>query len=204
LRGNLLPATIIIALSATIIVAYYYQQKINSGIEGLEYEPSIPPLYEAFMSKAKEVSLTELRDIMKSKGYELLVPRWLPEGIKLSTIYYKCCPLVVIMVYSDRGTKDYRYANITIEIAPFDPRYAPSEEYLQGRNNPPKEYVVKIRDLVAIVIPESMPGDPEQQRLFGSYPLAVGWRNGLEYIIAVKRPLTVDDLISLLNSLSPA
>jgi hypothetical protein len=35
---------------------------------------SIPPLYEAFMPQATEVSLAELRDIMKSHGFDVLVP----------------------------------------------------------------------------------------------------------------------------------
>jgi hypothetical protein len=100
--------------------------------------------------------------------------------------------------------KDYRFANITIEIAPFDPKFAPSEEYLQRLNNPPKEYVVRIRDFVAVISPEAEYGDPELRKLFGPGPMAVVWHRGLEYIIGMKRPLTVEDLHLLLNSLSPA
>jgi hypothetical protein len=112
--------------------------------------------------------------------------------------------LVVIIAYSDRDVKDYRYANIAIEIMPFDPIFAPSEKYLQRINNPPKQYVVKIQDFVTVIKPETEPGDPELRRLFGTYPMAVVWNNGLQYVIGAKRPLTVEDFLLLLNSLSPA
>jgi hypothetical protein len=99
---------------------------------------SILPLYEAFMPQATEVSLAELRYIMKPHGFGVMVPHYIPAGIKLSAVYYKCCPLVVIIAYSDRDVKDYRYANIAIEIMPFDPIFAASEKYLQRINNLPK------------------------------------------------------------------
>jgi hypothetical protein len=98
--------------------------------------PSYPPFFETFMLQAREVSQEELRDIMKSHGYNVLIPHYIPHGIKFSAIYYKCCPLVVVIAYSDRGVKDYRFANITIEIAPFHPKFAPSKEYMQRLNSP--------------------------------------------------------------------
>jgi hypothetical protein len=55
---------------------------------------------------------------MKPHGFGVMVPHYIPAGIKLSAVYYKCCPLVVIIAYSDRDVKDYRYANIAIEIMP--------------------------------------------------------------------------------------
>jgi hypothetical protein len=199
---SILLLAIIFSLSASVLGFYYLQQV--SYMKGMEEFASVPPLYEAFMSQAREVSLEELKDIMKSYGFDLLVPHYIPDGIKLSAVYYKCCPLVVIIVYSDRGVKDYRFANIAIEIIPFDPVFAPSEEYLQRLNNPPKQYVVRIRDFVAVITPEAEYGDPELRKLFGPSPMAVVWHNGLQYIIGVNRPLTVEDLHLILNSLSPA
>jgi len=204
-RRILLLAMIISSLSA-LVLGFHYLQQANDmkGNEEAASFPSYPPIYKAFMLQAREVSLEELRDIMKSHGYDILIPHHIPDGIKLSAVYYKCCPLVVIIAYSDKGVKDYRFANITIEIAPFDQKFAPSEEYLRRLNNPPKEYVVRFRDFVAVISPEAEYGDPELRKLSGPGPLAVVWHNGLEYIIGMKRPLTVEDLHSLLNSLSPA
>jgi hypothetical protein len=199
---SILLLAIIFSLSASVLGFYYLQQV--SYMKGKEEFASVPPLYEAFMSQAREVSLEELKDIMKSHGFDLLVPHYIPDGIKLSAVYYKCCPLVVIIAYSDRGVKDYRFANIAIEIIPFDPVFAPSEEYLQRLNNPPKQYVVRIRDFVAVITPETEHGNPELRKLFGLYPMAIVWHNGLQYIIVIKRPLTVEDLHLILNSLSPA
>jgi hypothetical protein len=199
---SILLLAIIFSLSASVLGFYYLQQV--SYMKGMEEFASVPPLYEAFMSQAREVSLEELKDIMKSYGFDLLVPHYIPDGIKLSAVYYKCCPLVVIIAYSDRGVKDYRFANIAIEIIPFDPVFAPSEEYLQRLNNPPKQYVVRIRDFVAVITPETEHGNPELRKLFGPYPMAIVWHNGLQYIIAIKRPLTVEDLHLILNSLNPA
>jgi hypothetical protein len=197
---SILLLAIIFSLSASVL-GFYYLQQVSYMKEGFA---SVPPLYEAFMSQAREVSLEELKDIMKSHGFDLLVPHYIPDGIKLSAVYYKCCPLVVIIAYSDRGVKDYRFANVAIEIAPFHPIFAPSEEYLQRLNNPPKQYVVRIRDFVAVITPEAEYGDPELRKLFGPSPMAVVWHNGLQYIIGVNRPLTVEDLHLILNSLSPA
>jgi hypothetical protein len=64
--------------------------------------------------------------------------------------------------------------------------------------------VVRFRDFVAVISPEAEYEDEELRKLFGPSPMAVVWHNGLEYIIGMKRPLTVEDLHSLLNSLSPA
>jgi hypothetical protein len=170
---RILLLAIIFSLSASVLGFYYLQQV--SYMKGKEEFASVPPLYEAFMSQAREVSLEELKEIMKSYGFDLLVPHYISDGIKLSAVYYKCCPLVVIIAYSDRDVKDYRFANIAIEIIPFDPVFAPSEEYLQRLNNPPKQYVVRIRDFVAVITPETEHGNPELRKLFGPYPMAVVW-----------------------------
>jgi hypothetical protein len=64
--------------------------------------------------------------------------------------------------------------------------------------------VVIIRDYVAVITPKTEHGNPELRKLSGHGSMAVVWHSGLEYIIGMKRPLTVEDLHSLLNSLSPA
>lgn len=201
--GRILLLLIMIFSLSALVFGFHYLQQVND-MKGKEEVAAVPPLYEAFMLQAREVSLDEMRDIMKSHGYDVLIPHYIPDGIKLSAVYYKCCPLVVIITYSDRGVKDYRFANITIEIAPFHPILTPSEEYLQRLNNPPKEYVVRTRDFVAVISPEAEYGDPELRKLFGPSPMAVVWHSGLQYITGIKRPLTVEDLHLLLNSLSPA
>jgi hypothetical protein len=63
------------------------------------------PIYEAFISQTRKVSLEELRDVIKSHGYDALVPHHIPDGIKLSDIYYKFCPLVVLIACGDRDVK---------------------------------------------------------------------------------------------------
>jgi hypothetical protein len=137
-RRILLLAMIISSLS-DLVFGFHYLQQANDmkGNDEMASFPSYPPFFEVFMLQAREVSLEELRDIMKSHGYNVLIPHYIPHGIKFSAVYYKCCPLVVVIAYSDRDVKDYRFANITIEIAPFHPKFAPSEEYLQRLNSPP-------------------------------------------------------------------
>jgi hypothetical protein len=117
---RILLLAIIFSLSASVL-GFYYLQQVSYMKEEFA---SVPPLYEAFMSQAREVSLEELKDIMKSYGFDLLVPHYIPDGIKLSAVYYKCCPLVVIIAYSDRGVKDYRFANIAIEIRRLSTLYS--------------------------------------------------------------------------------
>jgi hypothetical protein len=63
------------------------------------------PIYEAFISQTRKVSLEELRDVIKSHDYDALVPHHIPDGIKLSAIYYKFCPLVVLIACGDRDVK---------------------------------------------------------------------------------------------------
>jgi uncharacterized protein (UPF0128 family) len=79
---RILLLAIIFSLSASVLGFYYLQQV--SYIK--EEFASVPPFYEAFMSQAREVSLEELKDIMKSYGFDLLVPHYIPDGIKLSAV----------------------------------------------------------------------------------------------------------------------
>jgi hypothetical protein len=136
--GRIFLLAMIISSLSDLVFGFHYLQQANN-MKGKMRWPLfhlIPHFFETFMLQAREVFQEELRDIMKSHGYNVLIPHYIPHGIKFSAIYYKCCPLVVVIAYSDRGVKDYRFANITIEIAPFHPKFAPSKEYMQRLNSP--------------------------------------------------------------------
>ena len=162
-----------------------------------------PPIYEAFMSQAREVSLEEFIHLARSHHYELMLPTRLPKGLTLSTIYYKCCPLVAIVVYSARGVKDFRYSELAIEIAPNP--YPLSEEYLLQLNRTSvDEYVIRVGKGYARISPKVEFGDEERRRIFGPHPMAIYWEGGLEYLISVLPPLTLEDLEYIVRGLAKA
>jgi hypothetical protein len=148
----------------------------------------IPPLYEAFMSQAREVSLEEFVRLVRSHGLEILIPTYLPRGMTLTTIYYKCCPLVAMMVYSAKGEKDYRYAELVIEISPSN--LPLSEDYLLSLNRTSGDvYVLKTDRGYARIYPEALFGDEERNRKFAPHVLAFTITMGLTTSLAYCDPL---------------
>jgi hypothetical protein len=162
----------------------------------------IPPLYEAFMSQAREVSLEEFVRLMRSHGLEILIPTYLPRGMTLTTIYYKCCPLVAMMVYSAKGEKDFRYAELVIEISPSG--LPPSEDYLLSLNRTSSDvYVLKTDRGYARIYPEALFGDEERNRKFGPHVLAIYDYGGVNYLISILRPITLKEVEDLIKGLAP-
>ncbi len=195
--------TIPLVLAALLLLSISLSQFFLSANNGREQARFEPPLYEGFMLQAKEVSLDEFINTMKSHGIEVVLPTRLPKNLVISTIYYKCCPLVAMVVYSARGEKDYRYAELVIEIAPNP--FPLSEEHLQQLNNTAvDEYVIKVGKGYARIIPKAPFGDEERNRLFGPQPMAIYWDGGLEYIIGVLPPLSLEDLEYVVRGLEKA
>ncbi|MDJ0270981.1 MAG: hypothetical protein QXM50_00020 [Candidatus Caldarchaeum sp.] len=195
--------TIPLVLAAFLLLSTTLSQfflSTNNGGEKARFEP---PLYEAFMSQAKEVSLDEFIQVMKSHGYEVVLPARLPKNLTLSAIYYKCCPLVAMVLYSAKGEKDYRYSELAIEISPNP--FPLSEEYLQQSNNTAvNEYVIKVGNGYARIIPKAPFGDEERNRIFGPQPMAIYWDGGLEYLIGVLPPISLEDLEYVVRGLEKA
>jgi hypothetical protein len=162
----------------------------------------IPPLYEAFMSQAREVSLEEFVRLVRSHGLEILIPTYLPRGMTLTTIYYKCCPLVAMMVYSAKGIKDFRYAELVIEISPSG--LPPSEDYLLSLNRTSRDvYVLKTDRGYARIYPKALFGDEERNRKFGPTVLAIYDYGGVNYLISILRPITMKEVEDLIKGLAP-
>ncbi len=65
----------------------------------------VPQFMRRSYPKQERFPLEELRDVIKSHGYYALVPHHIPDGIKLSAIYYKFCPLVVLIACGDNDVK---------------------------------------------------------------------------------------------------
>lgn len=178
--------SIIIAFAFPFFMAHYEDTKF-----------SVPPLYEAFMSQAREVSLAELTQAVNAHNASLIVPTWLPDQMVLTAVYMKCCPFVAIITYSDHGAKDFRDAELTVEIAPG--AQPPLEQLRQA--SPDK--LRQIGDRWVVVFDRAPFGDPEMQRRFGPSPYAYFWSGGLYYQVGVKAPRTPEDLIRIINSMQP-
>ena len=93
-----------------------------------------------FYATSREVSLGELVDFADKYDISLYLPSELPNNLKLTAIYLKDGPFVAILVYSAEGNKDYKTAELTIEIIPTSD--TPTLNELESRaESSPFEYL---------------------------------------------------------------
>lgn len=126
-----------------------------------------------------------------------LLPAWLPEGIRYADVYIGP---VVIICYSDREVKDFRFANITIEISPASYREPTPDEF--GKFLTPEENLIQIGDIWVVLTEKAHFGYPEVEEVFGPSPHAYFTLNGLYYQVGVKSPLTSQDLIKIIENMT--
>lgn len=65
-----------------------------------------------------KVSLDDNTKVVEEAGRTIYPPSKLPHGLKLTAIYFKDGPFIAIFFYSTEGNKDYKTAELTIEVAP--------------------------------------------------------------------------------------
>ncbi len=81
---------------------------------------------------SSEVSLEMMLETAKNYNLSIYLPNEVPKNLELTAIYLKESPFIAIVVYSAESNKDYKTAELTIEIAPVDLKWIPTYSELQS------------------------------------------------------------------------
>ncbi|MEM2849340.1 MAG: hypothetical protein QXI36_03585 [Candidatus Bathyarchaeia archaeon] len=171
---------------------------------GLEYYVapfSINP-GDFYGAGCREVSLDEFVKVVSEAGRTIYLPSKLPRGLKLTTIYFKDGPFIAIFVYGAEGNKDYKTAELCIEISPSG---LPPSSLAQLKSiSPDYDYVLEINKWLVRVKKDAYIGSEELRRKYGRdrAPLAEAWIEGFNYLIG-SPILTAEELLQLIQSMKP-
>ena len=75
---------------------------------------SIPP---DFYGTSKEVNINEFTNYLKKNEIAVYLPSDLPKKFEMTAIYLKESPFIAIVVYSAESNKDYKTAELGIQIS---------------------------------------------------------------------------------------
>ena len=178
-------------------------------------EPNIEEPVD-FYAIAREASLSELVQVADKTGIPLYLPSTLPYGLKLTVIYLhedeslkegEAFFFIAIVVYSAEGNKDYKTAELGIEIVPS--LLPPTYEQLQTWAEKPElknsmAQALVINGWPVMVYERAYTGGHEERRAkYGDYTLLVTvWIEGNEYRIGAPT-LTPNGAIQLVWSMRP-
>ena len=190
------------AALATVIALLAFTAWLNYTTSNIGEGPA------DFYGTSREVSLSELVQVTdKMDVNPLYLPPALPHGLHLTAIYLKDGPFIAIMVYSAEGNKDYKTAELAIEITPsLSP---PTYEQLRTWAEKPELKDVGAQALeingwpVMVYERAGTGGDEEHVAKYGNYQLLViTWIEGNNYTISTPT-LTPDEAIQLVRSMRP-
>lgn len=154
-----------------------------------------------FYGCSKEVSLNELIEVANKSNFSLYLPCELPNSLELITTYLKETPFIAIVVYSAEGNKDYKTAELAIEIAPSpcSPTY---EELVAQTENSEYETALMINGWPVLVNEHASAGGNEEFRQkYGAYSLLVmTWIDGMQYLISCPT-LSPEEAIQLIENM---
>ncbi|MEM2960171.1 MAG: hypothetical protein QXU67_01040, partial [Candidatus Bathyarchaeia archaeon] len=117
---DVLPLTVRILVFASAFSAIAIFAMLVFWPCGLEYyvAPFRTEPVDFYDAGCREITLDELVKVVSEAGRTIYLPSKLPRGLKLTTIYFKDGPFIAILVYSAEGNKDYKTAELTIEVSP--------------------------------------------------------------------------------------
>lgn len=169
---------------------------------GLEYyvAPFRTEPVDFYSAGCREVSLDELVKVVSEAGRTIYLPSKPPRGLKLTTIYFKDGPFIAILVYSAEGNKDYKTAELAIEISPSG--LPPSSLEQLKSISPDYDYVLEINRWLVRIKKDAYIGSEELRRKYGKdrAPLAEAWIEGFNYLIG-SPILTAEELLQLIQTM---
>jgi len=103
-----------------------------------------------FYGTSKEVNINEFTNYTKKNEIVVYLPSDLPNKFEMTAIYLKESPFIAIVVYSAESNKDYKTAELTIQISPTAsiPTF---NELSSNINNPEFEKVFEINGWPVLV-----------------------------------------------------
>jgi len=150
-----------------------------------------------FYGTSEEVNINEFTNYTKKSEIVVYLPSDLPNKFEMTAIYLKESPFIVIVVYSAESNKDYKTAELTIQISPAtsSPTY---NELSSNINNPEYEKAFEINGWPVLVNERaSSGGDSSFIAKYGEFTLlTMIWIEGNTYII--NSPTLITDEITVL------
>ncbi len=155
-----------------------------------------------FYTFSKEVSLEELVDVANNYNKAIYLPTDLPDNLELTTLYLKYSPLISIVVYSAEGNKDYKTAELTIEISASSSPPSYNELVSQAEASEYKSAHL-INAWPVSVNERAYAGEINEVRGGnGDYILLIiAWIDGMRYLICCPT-LTKDNAVQMVASMS--
>jgi hypothetical protein len=154
-----------------------------------------------FYGTSREVSLNEMVDVAETYNKLLYLPTELPNNLMLITIYLKDSPFIAIIVYSAEGNKDYKTAELTIQISLSDspPTY---NDLVSQAEDSEYETALEINNWSVLVNERANTGgNTETIEKYGEHILIVfAWIDGMRYIINC-RNLMKTDAVSMVEGM---
>ncbi len=167
--------------------------------------PSLGPFVPTWLtSPNNEISASQLGSAYSAHGLSLELPSQLPRGLSLSSVHV---PDVnspygyAMLTYSANGVKDFRYAEVDIELIPGSAPSASELNVMANAEQGIQFQQLAINGIPVLLNPQAQIGDPELQKQFGPDTYALFWAGGVYYQIRAYHPLTADDVLGMIATL---
>ena len=155
-----------------------------------------------FYGTSREASLNEMVDVANRFNMSIYLPSELPNNLELTAIYLRDDSFLAIVVYSANGNKDYRIAELGIQISPSE--FSPTYDELRSEAET-SEYKTALEiNSWPVLINEKADwgGNEASKEKYGDYTLLVRvWIDGMEYNIGAPT-LNVGTTVELVESMS--
>lgn len=187
----------ITAISITILLSIFVSWSLymeNNGIYSIPAD---------FYGTSKEVSLDEMTEFAIINNISIYLPFTLPSNLSLTAIYLKESPFIAIVVYSAEDNKDYKTAELTIQLASLPPEFIPTYDQLLSQVEDSEfESALEINGWpVKVNEKANSGGDPEFREKYGDYTLLVWvWIEEVGYTICAPT-LETEDVVQLVGSM---
>lgn len=160
---------------------------------------STPP---DFYATSEEVSIDDFIKYMDSNDKAIFLPVTLPNQFEMTAIYLKKNPFIAIVVYSAESNKDYKSAELTIQISPASsiPTY---EDLNSNIQNPDTEKAYEINGWPVLVNEKAYSGGESSFKAkYGDYTVLTSvWIEEHQYLIN-SPTLELNEVTSLVTSMS--
>jgi len=167
-----------IAMTMAILLSMLASWTLNMEKNRIYHEP--PDFY----GTSKEVNINEFTNYTKKNEIAVYLPSDIPNKFEITAIYLKESPFIAIVVYSAESNKDYKTAELGIEIsrAKSIPTY---NELSSNIKNPEFEKAFEINGWPVLVYERaSSGGESSFIAKYGEYTLlTMIWIEGNQYFI---------------------
>ena len=167
-------------------------------------DPEISHTPVDFYGTSREVSLKELVEVANKFNLSIYLPSELPNDLELTAIYLRDNSFLAIVVYSADGNKDYKTAELGIQITPSSPEFTPTYDGLRSEAGISEfKMALEINSWPVLVNEKTdWGGNKASKEKYGDYTLTVKVPiDQVRYNIGAPT-LNVDTTVNLVRSMS--